>query len=213
VPFKLIHLSKTINEIFQRCATLDKNSTDAVRCLVLLWYQSFFCTWDDVTRWPDYRVRTIHSKVNKGQLSNFTSRGLADPDDDVVSTMQRRCCLHHVAILWTSSAQHDNVISTARRRRTRKPTMSCRAEVFRCMTLHKIFCIWAGIAYKIGLVRHSSNSPMTNMHVCDGNELTPLGLGRGTKTSKLDAPGNAGWLATPAVICMTETGLYNLQMA
>ena len=58
---------------------------------------------------------------------------------------------------------------------------------------------------------------MTNMHVCDGNELTPpivwLGLGRGTKTSKLDAPGNTGWLATPAVICMTETGLYNLQMA
>jgi len=84
------------------------------------------------------RVRTIQSKVNKGQLSNFTSRGLADPDDDVVCTMQRRCCLHHVAILWTSSAQHDNVIGTARRRRTRKPTMSCRAEVFRCMTLHKI---------------------------------------------------------------------------
>ena len=54
--------------------------------------------------WADYRVRTIQSKVNQGQVSSFMSRGLADPDYDIVCTMQRHCCLHHVAMHDT--AQH-----------------------------------------------------------------------------------------------------------
>ena len=212
MPFKLIHLSKTINEIFQRCATLDKNSTDAVCCLVLLWYRAFSV---HETMSPDDQIIELEQSTQRWTRANSVTlhhvdwlipmtMSLAQCNDAVVCTMWRYCGCH-----W-----HSTTTSSVRRGDVAPGSRRCHVVLKYFGAWHYTkFCIWAGIAYKIGLVRHSSNSPMTNMHVCDGNELTPLGLGRGTKTSKLDAPGNAGWLATPAVICMTETGLYNLQMA
>ena len=155
-------------------------------------------------RWTRANSVTLH---HVDWLIPMTT-SFAQCNDVVVCTMWRYCGRH----------RHSTTTSSVRRGDVAPGSRRCHVVLKYFGAWHYTkFCIWAGIAYKIGLVRHSSNSPMTNMYVCDGNELTPpivwLGLGRGTKASKLDAPGNAGWLATPAVICMTETGLYNLQMA